>query len=68
MEIRCHDCGSKKFRRSHLRLADLSKLILFQYPVRCVECYARGFTSVPAAFSIKRRTQKKISSQGKAES
>jgi hypothetical protein len=68
MELSCHDCGSKRFRRSHLRLADLGKLILFQYPVRCVQCFARGFISMPAAFSIKRRTQKKVSRQDKAAS
>jgi hypothetical protein len=48
-----------QFRRSHLRMTDLRKLIFLRYPVRCAVCYARGFTSIPAAFSIKQKPLKK---------
>ena len=60
MEIRCHDCGSMQFRRSHLRVTDLRKLIFLRYPVRCAVCHARGFTSIPIAFSLKQKPLKKV--------
>lgn len=60
MELHCHDCGSTQFRRSHLRLGDLRKLILLRYPVRCAVCYARGFASILDAFSIKQKSPKRV--------
>jgi DNA-directed RNA polymerase subunit N (RpoN/RPB10) len=59
MEIRCHDCGSKQFRRSRIRLKDLKKLLVLKYPVRCYSCYARGYAPVFAVFSGDRKPMKR---------
>ncbi|KAA6462967.1 hypothetical protein DYQ86_06425 [Acidobacteria bacterium AB60] len=59
MDIRCRDCGSSQFRRSHLRLTDLRKLVLGRYPVRCAACMARGFVPIPAAFSDAQKPSKR---------
>jgi hypothetical protein len=60
MELRCHDCGSTQFRRSHLRVSDLRKLIFLQFPVRCAVCYARRFAAIPAVLSIKQKPLKRM--------
>ena len=60
MDLRCNDCGSTQFRRSHLRISDLRKLILLRYPVRCTVCFARGFASISAALSIRQKPLKRV--------
>lgn len=54
-------------RPSHLRLADLGKLVLLRYPVRCYSCLERNFVSLPAAiklhFDFKAQRQRKSSSK-----
>jgi hypothetical protein len=59
MEIRCYDCGSTQFRRSRLRLSDLKRLLFLRYPVRCLSCFRRAYTSIPTAFSIRGKPLKK---------
>ena len=61
MEIRCNECGSPRFRRSHVRLKDVFKLPLFRYPVRCSACFSRGYAPIFAAFSSNRKPMKRSS-------
>lgn len=62
-DMRCNICGSTTFRLSRLRISDLWRLAIFQYPVRCRECYKRAFMSFPSARKI--RAQDKLRHQQK---
>ena len=39
--MNCPYCGSSKFRTSRVRISDLPRLAVFQYPVRCKLCRER---------------------------
>ncbi len=47
--IQCQFCVGQLFRRSRLRAADLSTLLLMRYPVRCVRCAQRQAVSFTVA-------------------
>ncbi len=61
--MRCNLCGSTTFRLSRLRVSDLPRMVLLQYPVRCRICYKRAFMSIP--FALKVRYQDKLRHQEK---
>jgi hypothetical protein len=50
--MRCTLCGSTSFRLSRLRVADLLRMAIFQYPVRCRLCSKRAFMSFPLALKV----------------
>ncbi|MDE3105241.1 MAG: hypothetical protein KGK08_08715 [Acidobacteriota bacterium] len=51
--IRCTHCAAQDFRRSRLRIDDLSRILRMQYPVRCLYCSHRQFVSFTlAALSV----------------
>jgi hypothetical protein len=50
--MRCNLCGSTTFRLSRLRVSDLPRMAIFQYPVRCRNCYKRTFTSLLFALKV----------------
>ena len=39
--MNCPYCGTPKFRTSRVRLSDIPRLALFQFPVRCRLCRER---------------------------
>ncbi len=39
----CVFCGNPRFRRSHVRNADLKELLLLRLPVRCTRCGQRRY-------------------------
>ena len=49
LAIRCHFCPGTSFRRSRFRAKDLRRLLLFQYPVRCLRCSQRQYVSFTVA-------------------
>ena len=49
LNIRCHFCPGTSFRRSRFRAKDLRRLLLFQYPVRCLRCSQRQYVSFTLA-------------------
>lgn len=53
--MKCTLCGSERLRLSRLRRADLPRLFLFSYPVRCAACFERMYTSLFAAYGIYRK-------------
>lgn len=52
--MQCRGCGSTSLRVSRVGLADVGRLLLLQYPIRCRECGARDFATLPAAVAIHR--------------
>jgi hypothetical protein len=50
----CHHCWLEDFRLSRLRLFDMPRLLVLQYPVRCRNCAQRAYTSFPSALKISR--------------
>ncbi len=48
-EFRCEFCPGHSFRRSRLRLQDISALLLLRYPVRCLRCSQRQLVSFSLA-------------------
>jgi hypothetical protein len=50
--MRCIICGSTTFRLSRLRVSDLPRMAIFQYPVRCRNCSKRAFISFPLALKV----------------
>jgi hypothetical protein len=57
MAVYCGRCGSLSLRPSRLRLRDAGQLLLFRYPVRCLECKRRGFVTLLEIFEIWRESQ-----------
>jgi hypothetical protein len=55
MEKNCDGCGSRRFRISRFRLADVPWLFLFRYPVRCVECEQRSYGSARWVLELRRK-------------
>ena len=53
-QLVCMNCGSGKFRISHLRFGDYPKLLLLQRPVRCKVCDERTFVPIKDAAAYKR--------------
>src|ERR1700739_4190159 len=47
MSLFCHECGSNKLRRAHLRFSDATRLFVLQYPVRCRVCRRRCHVALP---------------------
>jgi hypothetical protein len=47
--IQCQFCIGQSFRRSSLRLEDLTQLFLMRYPVRCLRCNRRQLVSFTVA-------------------
>ena len=50
--LKCLHCGSTSFRTSRFRPADLPRLLLFQYPVRCRTCRERDFAGLMLAMNL----------------
>ena len=63
--MNCTWCGSASLRNSRLRPADLPRLLLLQYPVRCRSCEERYFASV--FFAIKLRAAAKVRREKRRE-
>ena len=47
--IQCQFCVGQTFRRSRLRAADLTSLLLMRFPVRCIRCAQRQAVSFTVA-------------------
>ncbi len=50
--MNCPYCGTPKFRTSRVRLADLPRLALLQYPVRCKLCRERFHVGLGLALHL----------------
>ena len=57
--LSCQVCGLANFRTSHLRLSDLPRLLILQYPIRCAECRTRTF--VPCGPVLRLGIESKLS-------
>jgi len=55
--MKCSLCGSERLRPSRLRRIDVSRLFLFQYPVRCSACYERRYVNMVSAVLIGREAK-----------
>jgi len=53
MPLRCRNCGWWNFRASRFRRADVYRLLLLQYPVRCRHCYERDYAFLLNLFKLK---------------
>jgi len=51
--MKCPHCGATSFRTSRIRLSDLPRLLLLQYPVRCRTCRERDFTGLMLALNLR---------------
>ena len=51
--MKCPHCGATSFRTSRLRLSDIPRLLLFQYPVRCRTCREREFAGLLLAMNLR---------------
>ena len=47
--LRCQHCSHQSFRRSSLRVNDLSQIFFMRYPVRCLRCGQRQMVSFTVA-------------------
>jgi DNA-directed RNA polymerase subunit RPC12/RpoP len=47
--LRCQYCSNQTFRRSTLRAADFTQILLMRYPVRCQRCGQRQMVSFTVA-------------------
>jgi len=50
--MNCPYCGTPKFRTSRIRLADLPRLALLQFPVRCRLCRERFHVGMSLALHL----------------
>jgi hypothetical protein len=50
--MNCPYCGTPKFRTSRLRLTDLPRLALLQFPVRCRLCRERFHVGMSLALHL----------------
>jgi hypothetical protein len=50
--MNCPYCGTPKFRTSRIRLADLPRLALLQFPVRCRLCRERFHVGISLALHL----------------
>ena len=46
--VTCPDCSSSSFRLSRFQRQDFGRLLLLQYPVRCLDCQCRLYAWLPA--------------------
>ena len=46
ISLKCVECSSSRLRRSRLRLKDLERLLLLQYPIRCRRCHRRDYVGL----------------------
>ncbi len=46
--VTCPNCSSPSFRLSRFREQDFGRLLLLQYPVRCLYCQCRRYAWLPA--------------------
>jgi hypothetical protein len=53
----CSLCGSESFRTSRLRSSDISRILVFLYPVRCAECFQRQFVNIFRAMKVRRQSK-----------
>ncbi len=51
--MHCTQCGSNHLRTSRFRFADLARLLLFQYPVRCRVCRERTHVGLLHALNLR---------------
>jgi hypothetical protein len=51
--MKCLYCGSTMMRTSRLRLADIPRLFLFQYPVRCRFCHERYYVGFVTGLNLR---------------
>jgi hypothetical protein len=49
VQIQCQFCPGQRFRRSKVRMADLTQILLMRYPVRCLRCSQRQWVSFTVA-------------------
>jgi hypothetical protein len=50
--MNCPYCGTPKFRTSRLRLSDIPRLALLQFPVRCRLCRERFHVGISLALNM----------------
>jgi hypothetical protein len=50
--MNCPYCGTPKFRTSRIRLADLPRLAVLQFPVRCRLCRERFHVGISLALHL----------------
>lgn len=50
----CRVCDSTKFRLSSLRPGDVFRMLILQYPIRCMECGKRNTVLLPLALKYRR--------------
>jgi len=50
--MRCPYCGTPKFRTSRVRLGDLPRLALLQFPLRCKSCRERFHVGLSLALNV----------------
>lgn len=50
--MNCPYCGTPKFRTSRVRLVDIPRLALLQYPVRCKLCRERFHVGLGLALHL----------------
>lgn len=56
MTIYCRSCGLSNFHASHFRFraGDVSQLLLFRFPIRCLTCHRRAYTSLLKFLELRR--------------
>jgi DNA-directed RNA polymerase subunit RPC12/RpoP len=52
--LKCINCEATTFRTSKLRLTDIARLLILQYPVRCRHCGMRMFVGIHLAYRVHR--------------
>jgi hypothetical protein len=50
--MNCPYCGTPKFRTSRVRLSDVPRLALLQFPVRCRLCRERFYVGLSLAMHL----------------
>jgi len=55
--MNCLWCESSSVRNSRLRLADIPRLLLLRWPVRCRACDERYYVTVFSAWSLHQATK-----------
>lgn len=46
MSCKCDYCASNHYRLSRFRVSDILNLVLFQYPIRCLNCGERTYVNL----------------------
>lgn len=59
MEKLCDGCRSRRFRPSRFRLSDITRLLMFKLPVRCLSCQQRSYAWIPWVFEYHRKKRAK---------